>query len=85
MLIFNYVIKDQIGLHARPATLLVNLVKSVNSTVTVEKEGKTADAEKLLALMGLAITQGDEVKVIIEGEDEKEAEKKLQNFFQKNL
>ncbi len=85
MLIFNYVIKDPIGLHARPATLLVNLVKSVNSTVTVEKEGKTADAEKLLALMGLAITQGDEVKVIIEGEDEKEAEKKLQNFFQKNL
>lgn len=85
MLEFSYVIKDPIGLHARPATQFVNLVKSVKSTVTVEKQGKKANAEKLLALMGLAITKGDEVSICIEGEDEKEAEEKLKAFFEENL
>lgn len=85
MLNFDYVVKDPIGLHARPATLLVNLVKSLDSAVTVEKEGKTASAAKLLALMGLAITNGDKITVSIEGGNEKESEEKLRDFFEKNL
>lgn len=85
MLEFSYVIRDPIGLHARPATQLVNLVKSVKSMVTVEKQGKAVDAEKLLALMGLAITQGDKVSICIEGQDEKEAKEKLKKFFEENL
>lgn len=85
MLEFSYVIKDLIGLHARPAAQLVNLVKSVKSTVIVEKQGKSVDARKLLALMGLAITQGDEVNIRIEGEDEEEAKEMLEKFFEETL
>ena len=82
---FYYTVKDPIGMHARPATQLVNTVKGLASVVTVEKQGKKADARKLLALMSLAAAHGDEVHIVIEGEDENVAEEKVKSFFEENL
>ena len=82
---FYYTVKDPIGMHARPATQLVNTVKGLASVVTVEKQGKKADARKLLALMSLAVAHGDEVHIVIEGEDENIAEEKVISFFEENL
>ena len=51
---FTYTIKDELGVHARPAGLLVKLAKKYASKVTIEKDGKTCDMRKLMAVMGLA-------------------------------
>lgn len=54
---FTYTIKDELGVHARPAGLLVKLAKKYSSKVTLEKNGKTCDMRKLMAVMGLGIKQ----------------------------
>ena len=52
---FQYTIKDALGVHARPAGLLVKLAKQYTSTITLEKNGKTCDMRKLMAVMGMNI------------------------------
>lgn len=64
---FTYVIKDPVGLHARPAGLLVKKAGEFTSSITVESGGKSAEAKKLIKLMGLGIKQGAEVVCRIEG------------------
>lgn len=82
---FKYVINDPVGLHARPAGLLVKQVSAYQSKVTLSSNGKSADARKLIMLMSLGIKQGMEVTCQIEGEDEDDAFDALQKFFTDNL
>jgi phosphocarrier protein len=67
---FTYVIKDEIGIHARPAGLLVKEAKALTSKITLEVNGKSADATKLMAVMSLGVKHGDTVVVKAEGDDE---------------
>ena len=60
---FDYVIKDEVGIHARPAGLLGKKCKEFASTVTIAKGDKEAGATKLMALMGLGVKCGDTVTV----------------------
>ena len=79
---FEYVITDPVGIHARPAGLLVKEIKSyAGSVVTIEKGEKAVNALKLMALMGMGIKQGDTVTVSIEGENEEEVAAKIEEFF----
>ena len=82
---YQYVIQDPVGLHARPAGLLVKQAAGFQSKVTIESGGKSADARKLIMLMSLGIKQGMEVTCKVEGEDEDAALEALQKFFQENL
>ncbi len=82
---FNYTIKDEVGIHARPAGLLVKEAKKYASKVMIQKEGKEADASKLMALMGLGVKCGQTVTVTITGEDENTAYEALMTFFKNNL
>ena len=81
---FSYVIKDEIGLHARPAGLLAKEAKKYQSTVTFSCKGKSAAASKLMAIMGMGVKHGDNVEVTIEGADEDTAAAELQKFFREN-
>ena len=74
---FTYVIKEELGLHARPAGLLVKEAKKFQSA--------TAAAGKLIAIMSMGVKQGDEVTVQVEGPDEDAAFEALEKFFQENL
>ena len=82
---FQYTITDPVGIHARPAGLLVKAAKALDSTVTVEKDGKSAAATKLMALMGLGIKGGDTVTVSVEGGDEQASLTAMDQFFRDNL
>ncbi len=82
---FQYTITDPIGLHARPAGLLVKEIGAFQSKVTVSANGKDADGKKLIMLMSLGIKKGMEVTCRIEGEDEEAAAEALQKFFKSNL
>ena len=53
---WTYTIQDAVGMHARPAGLLVKEAQKFSSQVTVHKDGKAADAKKLLKLMGLGVS-----------------------------
>ena len=79
---FSYVIQDKIGIHARPAGLLVKEAGKFASDITVYKGEKSASVKKLFALMGLAVKHGDEVTVRICGSDEEAAFEAVKRFFE---
>lgn len=82
---FSYVIKDELGLHARPAGLLAKEVKNYKSKIMIEKEGKSADASRLIAVMGLGAKCGNTLNITVEGEDEATAAPALEAFLKANL
>ena len=67
---FKYVVQDELGLHARPAGLLVKEAAKFKSAVTLDSGVKKADAKRIMAVMSMGVKQGVEVTVTIEGEDE---------------
>ncbi len=82
---FEYTIKDELGIHARPAGMLVKEAKKYQSKITITKEGKTVEASKLMAVMSLGVKCGQTVQVAVEGPDEEEAAAGIQAFFEANL
>ena len=82
---FEYTITDPVGIHARPAGILVKEIKKYASAVTVNKGEKSVNALKLMALMGMGIKQGDTVTVNVEGPDEETAAAEIEAFFKANL
>lgn len=82
---FEYTITDPIGIHARPAGLLVKLLAAIKSDVKVAKGEIIVNAKSILGLMGLQAKQGEAIKFIIEGADEEEAIKKVEDFLKENL
>lgn len=80
---FEYVIKDEIGIHARPAGMLAKEAKKYESKVVICKDDKKAEATKLMAVMGLAVKCGNTVEV--EGADEDAAFEAVKSFFEENL
>lgn len=82
---FTYVIKDEIGIHARPAGALVKIAKESESDVTMECKGKTADLKKIFALMSLAVKCGDEIKISVTGADEEKTLDEIREYLTKNL
>ena len=83
---FQYTVTDPLGIHARPAGMLVKAAKALDSTVTIAKEdGSSAVATKLMAVMGLAIKTGNTVTVTIEGGDEEANAAAMEQFFKENV
>ena len=82
---FSYIIKDEIGIHARPAGLLAKEAKAFTSKITIEANGKSADVTRLMAVMGLGVKTGAEVVIKAEGDDEDVAIAKMQEFMSANL
>ena len=82
---FTYVIKDEIGIHARPAGALVKIAKDSKSDIKIECKGKEADLKKIFALMSLAVKCGDEIKISVSGEDEEKTLQEIREYLTKNL
>lgn len=82
---FDYTITDEIGIHARPAGILAKKAKEYTSRITITKGGKTAEAQKLMAVMSLGVKKGETVTVSAEGEDEEKAVADMETIFKENL
>lgn len=82
---FSYEIKDESGIHARPAGLLVKEAKKYESKITIAANGKSVDATKLMGVMSMGVKCGQTVEVSVEGADEETSAAALQAFFEQNL
>ena len=82
---FNYTITDELGIHARPAGMLVKTVTPFQSKVTIDTGAKKADARRIMAVMGLGVKQGAELTFTVEGPDEDAAAEALETFLKANL
>lgn len=82
---FQYTIKDEIGIHARPAGELAKEAKQFSSTISIVKNGKKADVRRMMSVMGLGVKCGEQITVEIEGEDEAAAAQAVKAFFEAKL
>ena len=78
---FKYIIKDEMGIHARPAGELVK----VAAKYKIEKDGRSVDAKRIKGIMSLGVKCGMEVVITCEGDQEEEAAVELQAFLEENL
>ncbi|WP_404331762.1 phosphocarrier protein HPr [Mesobacillus maritimus] len=74
------IIADQ-GIHARPATVLVQHASKYDSTINLEYKGKSVNLKSIMGVMALGIGYGAEIKISAEGPDEQEALHGLQNLL----
>ncbi|MEE1197100.1 MAG: HPr family phosphocarrier protein [Lachnospiraceae bacterium] len=82
---FKYVITDELGIHARPAGMLVKEAKKFASTIKLATAAKTVDAKGIMGVMSLGAKKGDEVTITADGADEADAAAALEAFFKANL
>lgn len=82
---FSYTVKSEHGMHARPCGLLCNTAKKFDSECSVTYEGRTANAKRLISVMGLGIKQGGVMHFKIDGSDESEAERALIECLEEHL
>lgn len=82
---FTYKICDELGIHARPAGLLVKKAGEFESEITMVNGEKSADMKRIFALMSLGVKQGDTVRITVSGSDEDKAVCEIENFLKNNL
>lgn len=83
---FEFIIRDELGIHARPAGLLVKAAtKYKNAAVLLKKGDKEADMKKLFRIMRLGVKEGDAVMFSAEGADEDAAIAEIRELVERNL
>lgn len=78
-------ITDKTGLHARPATALVNLAKTFESDIRVRYGNQTANAKSLVSLLKLGVAGGETIRVMAQGVDAEQALDNLKNAITHGL
>ena len=78
-------IKNEVGLHARPAALFVQTASAFKSAINVKHGERTANAKSILNILTLGAGQGAVVTVTAEGEDAAEALRALEQLIAGNF
>jgi len=75
---------DEAGLHARPATILVNVVNKFASDVSIEYNDKTVNLKSIMGVLSLGVAKGATLKVVATGSDENELLSALTEAMKEN-
>lgn len=75
------VIKNEVGLHARPAAQFCTEAKKFTADISISKDGKAFDAKSIIMVMSAGIENGDKVAIEATGSDASAAEKALAEFL----
>jgi len=74
-------VKNQVGLHARPATFFIQKANEFKSNIWVEKDERRVNAKSLLGVLSMGITRDMEITIIASGSDEQEAVEALSELI----
>lgn len=81
MIQHKLIVENSLGIHTRPAGLIVNITSAAQSSVELIYSGQKVNAKSILNLMMLAIEPGSEMTFIIDGEDENKIANELTELF----
>lgn len=78
-------IVNKLGLHARPAVLLVKVARQFQCDITLQKDDIAVDAKSILGILLLAAEKGSKIRIITDGKDEKEAIEVISRMFEEGF
>ena len=81
----TFTITNETGIHARPATQLVNKAGQFSSDISLEYNGKSVNLKSIMGVMSLGVGTGSEVTVKIEGNDEEDAMEAVDQVIKEGL
>lgn len=82
---FKYTVRDELGLHARPAGMLAKEAKKYQSVISITTGERTSPVTSLIKIMSMGIKKGNEITVTIVGDDEVTAYGAIIEFINENL
>lgn len=82
MTVVTAILKNENGLHARPASMFIKKAMSFKSNVTVLKKDRKANGKSITGILSLDIKAGNEITIMTEGEDEVNASQVLKDFIE---
>ena len=85
MLSKEVIVKNQVGLHARPATFFIQKANNFKSSIWVSKDERKVNAKSLLGVLSLGIIKDTAISIIADGEDEEEAVNALAELINSNF
>lgn len=66
---FTATVKDPVGLHARPASVVVSAASKFASNITIAAKGKSGNLKSIMNVMALGVKQNDEITIEATGAD----------------
>lgn len=88
MLSKTFTIENEVGLHARPASLFTRTAAEFDCKIMVKnktRDTSSVDAKSILSVMGLAVKQGHEIELTFDGDDEEAASAKMTELIESNF
>lgn len=79
------VLKNEVGLHARPASIFIQEAVRYLSDIYVVKKEKSYNAKSIMSILSMGAVKGDRITIRANGEDEKEAVDNLVELVQTRL
>lgn len=79
----NFHVVAETGIHARPATLLVQAASKFSSDITLSYEGKDVNLKSIMGVMSLGVGQGADVTISASGDDEADAIAAIEDTMKK--
>ncbi|SFI11366.1 phosphocarrier protein [Tindallia magadiensis] len=85
MLEKNILIKNETGIHARPAAILVKHAMRFESDINIYRSGNVYDAKSIMNVMSMGVRQGEEIHLVVKGPDEIQAFEKIVELIENNF
>ena len=85
VIVYELVIENQSGLHARPAAAFVKMANNFRAEITVTKDGDSVNGKSIMGLLTLAAARGTKLVIEAEGDDATEAVDAIQSLVEGNF
>lgn len=81
---FTAIVKDPVGLHARPASIVVAAASKFTSNINITAKGKTGNLKSIMNVMALGIKQNEEITIEATGVDAEAATAAIKTAMEAN-
>jgi len=85
MITKEFTIDCHVGLHARPAAVLVDEASKYKADIVLRHKERQMSVKSIIGVMALGVKSGDRVELVVDGEDEMPAMARLSTFFEREI
>lgn len=85
MLTKTFALQCPVGLHARPASILISEAEKFKSDISIKYNSKEVSLKSIIGVMTLGIKTNESFELIVQGEDEEQAMARLETFFNEEI